>query len=296
MSVSLLAGLPHDGQSTLQNIELDSKGLPLPSKTTSRGNSTGSCSTGTGTAPHASQWMIGIGVPQYLCRLISHGLIFQLIVPLPVPIFSRASQTAAFASEPYSPSKPAIPELTIHPKSHSATSSASSALPSSVIIKTRLIGRSYLFANSKSRSSCPGTAITAPVPYEAITKLPIQIGTHSPVRGWIAKEPVGTPFFLPIFLIRSNSLIATTSSCSNFQSCSYSVPSTKLCANSCSGASVTKVTPKSVSGRVVNTLNLSSRPSTANSISAPSERPIQSCCSALTFSGKSIVSNPSSNS
>jgi hypothetical protein len=39
-------------------------GLPVPSGTQSSGSTTGRSSSGTGTAPHAPQWMIGIGVPQ----------------------------------------------------------------------------------------------------------------------------------------------------------------------------------------------------------------------------------------
>jgi hypothetical protein len=34
---------------------------------------------------------------------------------------------------------------------------------------TRTIGRSNFVANSKSRSSCPGTAMIAPVPYSMST-------------------------------------------------------------------------------------------------------------------------------
>ena len=48
--------------------------------------------------------------------------------------------------------------------------------PSSGWITTRN-GISYLRANSKSRWSCAGTAMTAPVPYSASTKFATQIGT-----------------------------------------------------------------------------------------------------------------------
>ena len=47
-----------------------------------------------------------------------------------------------------------------------------------------------------------------------------------------------------------------------------------------------KVAPYSVSGRVVNTVTGSSRPSTGNRISAPSERPIQFRCISSTRSGQ----------
>ena len=80
-----------------------------------------------------------------------------------------------------------------------------------------------------------------------------------------------------------------------FQPASYSVPLTNSSASGCSGASVTKVTPNNVSGRVVKTRMVLSLPSIPNSISAPSERPSQSSCINRTLSGNSMVSNPSSN-
>ncbi len=52
-----------------------------------------------------------------------------------------------------------------------------------------------------------------------------------------------------------------------------------------SAATTKNVAPYSVSGRVVNTVTGSSRPSTWNWISAPSERPIQLCCISSTRSG-----------
>ena len=51
---------------------------------------------------------------------------------------------------------------------------------------TTRIGSAYFRANSKSRSSCAGTAITAPVPYSPSTKLATQTGTCSPVNGLTA--------------------------------------------------------------------------------------------------------------
>ena len=53
-----------------------------------------------------------------------------------------------------------------------------------------------------------------------------------------------------------------------------------------SAAMTKKVAPYSVSGRVVNTVTGSSRPSTGNRISAPSERPIQFRCISSTRSGQ----------
>ena len=211
VSVSRRAALPQSGQSTFKNASEVSSGFPWP-KATSVGNSTGKSCSGTGTTPQSSQWIIGIGVPQYRCREISQGRIFQLMVSLPEPLISKALVTAFMASSPYNPSKPSRGELTIHPWAVSAESRGASASPPSSITRTRRIGISNAFAKSKSRSSWPGTAITAPVPYEAMTKFPIQIGIRSPVRGWRAKHPEGTPFFFFMLRIRSNSAITETSS------------------------------------------------------------------------------------
>src|SRR6185437_8500461 len=60
---------------------------------------------------------------------------------------------------------------------------------------TIFTGRRYFCANSKSRSSCAGTHITAPVPYSASTKFATQIGTRSPEKGFRANRPVKNPSF-----------------------------------------------------------------------------------------------------
>ena len=67
----------------------------------------------------------------------------------------------------------------------SVSASADGTRPSAGRTTTR-IGSAYLRANSKSRSSCAGTAITAPVPYSPSTKLATQTGTCSPVNGLTA--------------------------------------------------------------------------------------------------------------
>ncbi len=51
---------------------------------------------------------------------------------------------------------------------------------------TTSMGSEYFRANSKSRWSCAGTAITAPVPYSPSTKLATQSGTARPVNGLTA--------------------------------------------------------------------------------------------------------------
>src|SRR6185503_12071236 len=64
VSVSRRAPPPQDGHFTLVNAGLRSSGLPGLSKVTSSGRRTGRSLSGTGTTPHLSQWMTGIGQPQ----------------------------------------------------------------------------------------------------------------------------------------------------------------------------------------------------------------------------------------
>ena len=65
----------------------------------------------------------------------------------------------------------------------------------------------------------------------------------------------------------------------------------------CSGASTMKVAPNRVSGRVVKTrIGATPSASTAKSISAPSDRPIQLVCIKRIGSGQSIFEKSSSSS
>ena len=76
VSGSRRAGPPHRGQSTIDHSSRAPSGevpLGLRSRPSALGSSTGSWSSGTGTSPQAGQWMIGIGVPQKRCRLISQS-------------------------------------------------------------------------------------------------------------------------------------------------------------------------------------------------------------------------------
>jgi hypothetical protein len=67
---------------------------------------------------------------------------------------------------------------------------------------------------------------------------------------------------------------------------SSGLPAAAFSASGCSPAMLMKVTPISVSGRVVNTVSGSASPSTSNWISRPSLRPIQLRCMVLTESGQ----------
>src|SRR5882672_4473870 len=65
VSVSRLAfDFPHCGQATFFQVGWRSSGLPGLSNVTSSGRRTGKSFAGTGTTPHASQWITGIGQPQ----------------------------------------------------------------------------------------------------------------------------------------------------------------------------------------------------------------------------------------
>ena len=126
--------------------------------------------------------------------------------------------------------------------------------------------------------------------------MPAYIGTSSPFRGLTAWRPRKTPFFSFSMLIRSNSDMRTHSSRSSRQSASHSVPAHSSSHRGCSGERVTNVTPKMVSGLVVNVPMLASEPTTGKSMCVPWERPIQLRCIALTFSGKEMLSSSSSSS
>src|SRR6478735_6881459 len=67
VSLSRLAGPPHEGQSTLTHSSAAASGeVPFGFRSAPRrsGSTTGSCSSGTGTSPQEGQCTIGIGQPQ----------------------------------------------------------------------------------------------------------------------------------------------------------------------------------------------------------------------------------------
>ncbi len=70
VSVSRVAGPPHFGQVVWKKPGTRASGEP-PSCVISicSGNRTGNWSSGTGTRPSVGQLTIGMGVPQYRCRL-----------------------------------------------------------------------------------------------------------------------------------------------------------------------------------------------------------------------------------
>ena len=65
VSVSRRAGPPQDGQAVFTNSGICASGeSPRPLNSATFGSSTGRSASGTGCRPQASQWMMGIGVPQ----------------------------------------------------------------------------------------------------------------------------------------------------------------------------------------------------------------------------------------
>ena len=89
-------------------------------------------------------------------------------VPWPMPRSSASSVMAAVAASDVMPSY--LPELNSMPSFDVGVveRALAGASPSAGRI-TGTIGRLYFCAKSKSRSSCAGTPITAPVPYSPST-------------------------------------------------------------------------------------------------------------------------------
>lgn len=78
------------GQEQFTHSEAVARGEPpLPVKAVMLGKVTGKSSRGTGTGPHAAQWTMGMGVPQYRCRETSQSFSL-LLVTSPPSLFARA--------------------------------------------------------------------------------------------------------------------------------------------------------------------------------------------------------------
>src|SRR3972149_2286264 len=104
----LLAFPLHLGHFTFMNFLFSSSGFPFPNLTFS-GSFTGKSFSGTGTMPQESQYMMGIGVPQYLCLETSQSLNLYCIFLRPFLFDSNAFVTFSFASSEKRPLK--NPEL-----------------------------------------------------------------------------------------------------------------------------------------------------------------------------------------
>src|SRR5581483_7922853 len=95
VSVSRRASPEHLGQVVFTNEGTDLRGdSPVGLNSTPRGNSTGRSFSGTGFQPHFSQWIMGMGAPQYRWREMSQSRRRKVTALL--PIFFSSSHSAIF--------------------------------------------------------------------------------------------------------------------------------------------------------------------------------------------------------
>ena len=112
-------------------------------------------------------------------------------------------------------------------------------------------------ANSKSRWSCAGTPITAPVPYSISTYGATKHGMRSPFTGFTALHAQRQP------LARGRLVVGAVGFRCSWSRNSFDVGrrcrprSASVVTSACSGAKTKNVTPHSVSGRVVKTVTSS---------------------------------------
>src|ERR1700685_1229688 len=106
--------------------------------------------------------MMGIGQPQYPCREIPQSRRRQVVCFSPRPRELKSDATASTAAWKFNPSYG--PEFTQRPCSAYQGCHAFTEYLRPSTSMTVLIGSLYFLANSKSRSSCAGTPMTAPSP------------------------------------------------------------------------------------------------------------------------------------
>src|SRR6266851_8361614 len=113
--------------------------------------------------------------------------IFAIAVALSIPLYGPE-----FTLTPYSVNaSPAIARP--DGLEFGSPSTFSFELSTSFGATTTRTGNPYFWQNSRSRWSCAGTAMIAPVPYSISTKFPTQIGVFSLLNGLIANRPVQKP-------------------------------------------------------------------------------------------------------
>ena len=114
VSVSRTASPPHDGHATYFHDGWRASGDSPPGwKSTSSGSRTGNDASGTATSPHDGQWTMGIGAPQYRCRLISQSRSRNVTAASPKPCSASHDATASIDPGDGVPSNG--PEFTITP-------------------------------------------------------------------------------------------------------------------------------------------------------------------------------------
>jgi hypothetical protein len=131
--------------------------------------------------------------------------------------------------------------------------------------------------------------------------LPTQTSTGSPVSGCVTVRPVRRPSFSRV---ASSASVTPPRLHSSMKAASCGSLAAAAVAIGCSGATATKVTPRMVSARVVNTYMrpspisapCASRIACGNAKRTPVERPIQFSCISLTRSGQPRPSRSASSS
>ena len=135
-------------------------------KSSTRGSTTGSWASGTPTGPQASQYTMGMGGPQYRWREMHQSRSRKFTSGSPSPRSESHAVIFTAASRQGMPSKSPLFTMTPSP-TYASDRGVSAESPDPAA--TRTMGRSNWPANSKSRSSWPGTAMMAPVPYPVRT-------------------------------------------------------------------------------------------------------------------------------
>ena len=116
VSVSRTASEPHLWHLVFKKFSSCFKGdSPVPVKLAVSGSIIGSEVSSTGMVPHLGQYIIGMGVPQYLWREISQSLSLKFIFGLPIPLASSIFIISALPCSDVMPSN--LPEFTIAPSS-----------------------------------------------------------------------------------------------------------------------------------------------------------------------------------
>src|SRR5882724_1261454 len=197
--------------------------------------------------------MMGMGVPQYLWRETPQSLSRKMVSFFPNCLDAANAAIFSFATSVRRPLN--SPEFMLIPLPVNGSAGActdiedplskpdgGAAFASSAATTVR-IGRLYFLQNSKSRSSCAGTAITAPVPYSSSTKFPTQIGSFSPLKGFTTNLPVKNPSFSAV--ATSSAFMDIDLSRANFFSASASTgePSSNFGSIGWVGARIRAVAP-----------------------------------------------------
>ena len=172
VSVSRSASPPHDGTGHVapRRVARQRRLAARAGSRRRRAAAPAARSRAPATSPHVGQWMIGIGAPQYRWREISQSRSRNVTAGSPRPSLAPATRPPSRSTRASgSPSNG--PELTITPSCgvrlghrvgvERLDARGAGSRPGPAARASR--------ANSKSRWSCAGTPMTAPVPYSIRT-------------------------------------------------------------------------------------------------------------------------------